>query len=290
MSRVYKKVLGLFGLALVIGTTAVAAGLPSTPDASAASSDVNVSFTVRDAKPRLSITSPSDQSVHYDNATVSMGMDYAYLTGITTTITGPNGFSALYTEVPGATDSGSFTYPLVLNDYGDYQITVTGLDENGDPVDPISSGFKYHAITVSDNGNGNIHVDYGPATCGLSFQVYDINDTAKTNPLLNPPYVVNNLTLLPGHPDFADIEIPDFTFLGASDFRVVVTALACLDGSGLEDAETTTEGVIEPPKTGALNILGLTISHVDYLVAGLISFVAIALFAIFLSRRKKERR
>ncbi|MFV0529150.1 MAG: hypothetical protein ACK5MN_10585 [Lachnospiraceae bacterium] len=89
-------------------------------------------------------------------------------------------------------------------------------------------------------------------------------------------------------PNRIEVEIPGFETLGPDEFTVVVTAYDCLNDDAIDSAEVGMVGVIQPPKTGAISILGITVSRADYLITGLVVFVFAVAFALFLLGRRKK--
>lgn len=154
-----------------------------------------------------------------------------------------------------------------------------------------AKSFSYRAVTAETNDDGDkIKVKYGSNVCKLGFQVYKILDTAREHPLLDPEYILE-VPQSGSIPNFIEVEIPGFEKLGPDEFSVVVTAYDCLNDEAIDSDEVTMSGVIAPPLTGSMNILGLTVSRADYLITGLLAFVGVTVFALFLlGRRKKTSR
>ncbi len=153
-----------------------------------------------------------------------------------------------------------------------------------------TKSFEYHAITAEDNGDGTIRVNLGPAVCRLRFQVFPENHTAGDEAIID--YTTDDLTGEPGYPEYVDIEIPGFYDLDPSlMYDVVISAFDCSGGTTpLEEVDIVVGGVVAPPNTGSINIFGLTISRIDYVVTGVLAFISVAIIAFFPLRRKKTSR
>lgn len=296
MSRVYKKILSVFGLALVAGITAIAAGIPPVQDAAATtsnSSNVTVTVTIEGTSADSEILAPIDGVTLYAGNGDTASINYANASLVEAYLTGPDGVRTLiysFSPTSGNVSGTINDIPLNLTDYGEYLFEVEGEDTNGGYFSGDAIQFFYHAITASSNEDGTIRVYFGSAVCRLQFHVYDKEDTTRNNSLLE--YTADDLTIFPGYPEYADVEIPGFSTLdGDREYEIVVSAYDCTGSSTpLEEAEVIAKGIINPPDTGTLNIFGLTITRTDYVITGIITFVVVAIFAFFLLRRKKSER
>ena len=292
MSRVCKKIVGLLGLALVVGITTVASGIPPTLDVSAGSNNVNVQFKVYSETFAAQVLSPVDGSVRYSNDTVDATISYSFAESIEVTLVFPDGSSVVVdsrTIPSGSTAAGTYTIPLPVtsSQYGNYKIEISGTDLTSSPVLGGTTVFSFRAITVEDINNDVIDVNYGSSVCQIGFQVYLTSDTARSNPLLDPEFMVNAPQSGNPLPNNIKVQIPGLAALGLGEFDIVATAYDCANNP-LDSDFTTSTGVLPPPKTGAISILGITISRTDYVITGLIAFVFVTLFALFLLRRKKK--
>lgn len=306
MSRVCKKIFGLLGLALVVGVTAVAAGLPPVEDAIAAASQQNVTVqvTVVDGEFMANITSPSNGEIKYNGESVNVAVSYDNAQSLKVYLTGPDGvrqFVGDYT--PSDYEAGNFEMGLPVDaGYGKYIVEVEGTDFSGSPMVGSTVEFEYKAVSTEPkddedgtlvNEPGSLTVSYGKGVCSLGFQVYAEDDVDLSHPLLENEYKVEVTPADAVVPVTIDVVIPGFANLETGKYRVVTTAYAC----GEDAEEVVDESVVvlekaeglEPPKTGVINVLGVTISQVDYVVTGVIVFVLVSLFAIFLMRRKSRR-
>ena len=288
MSRAYKKILGFFCLVFVVSVTAIAAGVPPVHDASAAQSDVKVSVTIQGTNFAAQITKPADGERFFDNNPVEATIDYDNATAIYVYLTDPAGNRTLIHSDSGMAPSDTFDLPLSLSLYGDYLIEVDGEDLSFNPVAGDAVMFSYHAIIAEGNPDSSVRVWRGPVVCHMRLQVFDISDTTRSNVLIE--YMPADLSVFPGYPTYVDIEIPGFSDLdGDREYTVVVTAYDCSNNE-LEQDDAVINGIINPPDTGSINILGVSIGRADYLITGLVGFSAVVIFAFFLIRRKKSQR
>lgn len=291
MSRVCKKIIHLLGLALIAGITTTSAGILPTQQVSATSSDTTVQFKVIDGNFMAQIIAPIDGTTLYSEEGVTTRISFSKAQSIDVYLTFPDGHQVLVeTVVPLDDDDGEFTSALPVDKYGDYIITVKGTDLSGSTVHGDTKAFSYRAVTAEENkDNGKIEVKYGTNICRLGFQVYKASDTEKKNPLLDPEYIIDGEQT--GQvPNIIDVEIPGFETLGPDEFTVVVTGYDCLNDDAIDSDDVNMNGVLQPPKTGAISILGITVSQEDYLVSGAIVFVLATGFALFLLGRRKKTR
>ena len=293
MKKLFKRVVGTLGLGIVVGATMLASGLPPTPSNKtyAADSNVNISITVVD-NAVASILSPTNNSLNYASSVPAINVSYSDIKTINIDVSGPNGYHSSFSDDRNGgitSGSGSIMPPFSPTEFGDYIVSLSGTNMSDAAIKTSSVKFSYHAITVVDNGGGNLDITYGSATDSVVIQVYAPGDVGHQHPLLNPEYVVDNLGAGGTFPNTINVNIPGFAGLGEGEFEVVVTAVDA-GSNNLESVPFITDGMIAPPKTGALNILGVTVGQTEYLVVGLIAFVLIAMFALGLFKRSGRRR
>ena len=306
MSRVCKRIFGFLGLALVVGVTAFAMGVPPVRDAAAESQDVTVTVTVMDGEFMANILSPANGEIKYSGETTTATISYTNAKTLTVYVTGPDGVrQEIENYQPADSGSGSFNVEIPTTaGYGEYKIELEGTDLSGNPMvgSTIMFSYKGASAVVPDDEDGTLVVEpgsltvsYGKGVCSLGFQVYAEDDTDLTNPLLSEEYRVAVEPATDVVPLTKEVVIPGFADLAAGKYQVLVTSYGCGDESEVVQDETIVtleraEGgsAIEPPKTGVMNVLGMTVSQVDYIVTGVIVFVLAALFAIFLMKRKNR--
>lgn len=290
-SRVCRNITGLFGLTFVVGAMAVAAGSPPAQQASAASNDVNVSFKVVDGNFMAQIITPTEGDVSYSDGGATAKISYANAQSVSVFLTFPDGRQELVDTVTPSDDSGEFELTLPVAEYGGYTVAVSGKDPTGNAMHGDAKAFFYRAVTAGMQEDGDkLEVKYGSNVCKLGFQVYQATDTAREHPLLAPEYLMD-VAQTGELPNAVEVEIPGFETLGPEEFAVVVTAYDCLNDAAIDSEDVRMTGVVLPPATGAISVLGMTVSKTDYLITGLIVFVSASALALFLlGRRKKAKR
>lgn len=288
MSRVCRKIVSLFGLALVIGITTAAAGIMPMQQASAASNDVNVQFRVFNGSFMAQILEPAEGSVSYSDGAVTAKINYSNVREVCVYLTFPDGHQVLVDTMTPTDDSGEYEAALPVDAYGDYTITVSGTDLSGNAMPGDSRAFSYRAVTAEiSEDHGKIKVSYGTNICKLGLQVYKASDGSRESPLLDPEYIID-AEQTGGTPNVAEVEIPGFEELGPEEFKVVVTAYDCLNDDAVDTYTVDILGNLLPPATGAVSILGVTVSQADYLITGLVVFACAAILALFLLGRLKK--
>ena len=303
MKKTQKKIVGAFGLSLVVGMTIFAATLPG-PEASAINTVTDhLNVRVIEEGAEVKIVSPASGSV-FSGPDQKIVVDYANVNEATITITytGRDGIPHSYvtTETGLNYDPVEKTYTLDLSDeskygFGDYVFSVkaTGLD--GQPVEEVIR-FSYLPI-VADleeeemTGDYEIDLDYIP-------------DDGTEEGKGNVDTILINIYDADGNP------------VGPSPIRVDAPATSVsfnLDEYGLPDGVYTVElsaydrdgnllykpfvigvinykGVVPTPDTGA-PFQNLNISRTDYLVTGLIIFGIVGLGGfMFIAKRNKNKK
>lgn len=294
MNRVHKRLVGLVGLAAVLGVTMVAAGIPSVDDVSAASQEAIVQFNVQAANPgdfRANIATPADGATYYTDRGVTARISYQDATSISVYLTYPDGTRVLVdTITPGNPSSGILDVVLPVNNTGEYLIELEGKDLVGNTVPGNSVSFFYRAVTAKIIDRDTIDVSFGDDVCKLGFQAYRVTDTARANPLLDPEYIVDVVKQGTDLPYHMQVNVPGLAQYALGDITVVVKGYDCSNNELDEDDDTAQAETPRPPQSGAINILGMTISRTDYLVTGLIAFVLVAALALLLVKRQKKSR
>ncbi|MBQ3325742.1 hypothetical protein IJG79_01155 [Candidatus Saccharibacteria bacterium] len=162
-----KKVVGLGGLALVAGLTAVAANVPA--GAISASGAVNIVVEVYSINYSTTIESPMDGAT-YEQPVVKFKETHArvdnvkyYLTNTTTGVT----YELSQYEVTGDDVSGTVEFTLDLDDYGGYGTYIfrSAIVSHGSHFDDEDSVQFVYASPESPNvpntGSNNLGAFYG---------------------------------------------------------------------------------------------------------------------------------
>ena len=300
MNKTHKKILGFLGLFLVIAATIFAAFLPGP--ATSATSSVTDTITVRvvGAVPRVDFSNAEMGKV-YTTPNQSFSFSYENVATATVTIryTDVNGVTHTYTlnDDPYDLDynSGDIDFNLNLSErygYGDYIITVAGDGVGGADEDSIS--FSYYPVygeaTEDEDGNINLDLEYNPddgtgsgdgEVANIIVKVYDEEGNLVTP--LSPVTVTPPTTSI--ELPFSDYDLPSGTY------TIEITAYD-QDGNELYKAYLTyvvyESKTIPVPDTGGL-FKNLNISHIDYLVTGLIIFSLVGVGGIiFINKRSKR--
>lgn len=314
MVNACKKIAGFVCLATVVGVTAVAANISSpAQEASATGSDVEVQFTVSDKKYLVETFSPTEGQVFYPGATAKVKIKYTMASSITVNLIYPDGSTVLVDAIVSAEEVDTYEADLPITTFGEYTLRVVGTDTAGNQMPAQSTMFRYKGASITppsggDNGSGgengggedggntepeyseNITIGYGYGVCKIGVQAYEPTDTAKAHPLLNPEYMADVPAVEAGTLGEMTISRNQLG-LDSKEYLIVIGIYDCLNEDIIDSDELIIPGKIEPPKTGAISILGITVSRADYIVTGLVAFVLVAGAAIFLlARRKKSTR
>ncbi len=316
-----KKVLGLLGLFLVAAITAFAVFLPQQ-GASAAEQSVTDTVTVRviSNKPLIDITEPSSGD-KVTKPKVNLEFDYEDVESYTVEVeyTDENGdvhyFEACKASVSRA--PGSASCELDLDQYGGfgkYKVTVKGTSFGVEGAAQDVVEFFYNNVVdpdVKPEGGNNEPVTPGPGEPGSGPSNPFVGNLV-VDPGVDPEddrvdHVeicvryengdpVEGMCPLTSEAPFGPVELPfEDEGLPSGWYSVDVQAYD-QNGNELGDKETlwfyyeATE--IPTPSTGAPNTGGmfgsLNISREDYLITGLIVFIAAALLGVVLIVRRKK--
>lgn len=308
MKKTQKNILGLAGLGLVLGITAVAIAIPSS-DASALTELVNtVSVRVVETSPNVDaqgiesgssfVKSKQTITVGYENVVkVAAKIIYTDLSGATHEID--------LGEVSVSEQSGELPYDFDFSDpqygYGSYQFVVTGTNSLGVTDEDIIE-FTYHAFDAekievkeetSDKERTYVDLDYTPddgtgdgknKVTEFIIHVFDPygNEVVGLSPITLPA---------PG----TRVEIPFNNYdLKPGIYTILVSAYN-RTGDLLETKEfkkeikkpDTPEDVPVPDTGGLFN--NLNVSESDLLVTGLIVFFIAGICGIvFISRKSTQ--
>lgn len=292
MKKTHKRMLGFFGLSLVAMMTVVAATMPTPGVLALESPSVTDTITVIvvGSSPRGTIASPENGAV-VTNPTQSLTVNYEKVKEIFVYMKyideneQTTGDHILYHQDNLELQPGTIEQPLVLgaggNGYGQYIISVVGIDEDDNevPLDQVSIRFlpiKANAVQNEEDGLVDLRItDYEDDV--ESIDVYLDGVKIATIPKAN----LDKVTKL----DFGDRESGTYTL----DLRARYA-----DGSVVrvpEGVEVEFDSMFVPhtdvPDTGRF-FQNLNISKEDYLVTGLIMFfvLGIVAFGIVTSNRR----
>ena len=300
MKKTHKRMLGFFGLSLVAMMTVVAATMP-TPGVLAVASPSAVdtlTVIVVGSAPRGNIVSP-ENGARVTNPTQPLTVNYEKIKEITVYVNyidedgHETGNHILYHESDLDLSPGVIEQNLALgaggNGYGQYVISVVGVDEDDNevPLDEVTITYlpiKAEAVQNEQDGMVDLRItDYEDDV--ESIDVYLDGVKLATIPKAN----LDKVTKL----DFGDRESGTYTL----DLRARYA-----DGSVVhvpEGVEVEFDSMFVPetdvPDTGRF-FQNLNISKEDYLVTGLIMFFVfgIVAFGIVTSNRrntiKRKRR
>ena len=301
MKKTQKKLFGLFGLGVVVATTAVALALPNNPEALATSTVVDtITVTVVGTEVDATITEPLGAPIF---VTPEQGIVFNYSGADTVTATleytNRNGSTYTYpvTNISAGQAAGTFADTLNLADfrlgysdydygYGEYKLIVAAT--TGGVTDTDYATFSYYPVigdAEQEEGTDTVDVD-------LSYDQSDASviDTVVIN-VYDGDKIVKSVTV--DYP--ADTAKIDFSGLESGKYRITATAY---DENGLLYKSytmyvdyTPQRQVIPVPNTA--NTGGMfkdsNISQTDYLVTGLIIFGVVAVAGIvFMMRNDKN--
>lgn len=328
MRKTKKQLLGLAGLAVVGVMTAVAYAMP-TPDAAAAeqttyecndndddpSNDcakgdggAQVQVTVSEGTPSVSNTSPQDGSL-LSNPIVKIAGTYSqvtqidfYLTYKSNNGTGSDGVVHrvdLNSYVP-TTETGSYAFDTDLTPYGqgDYTLHVSARGYNGSATPEDTVSFSYRAMTVevdpetTPNGDPSVDITIDKTIDKVYVQVYDKDDPLFKDEDGKPLSIEVSRADIDPATGKIKVHLP-FEKNGAKAGEYTVVAVGYGENGDIVSMVTTPLSykpvVPEVPNTSAGFFADLNITHIDYLLTGLIVFGLVAGFALYLVFRKSRR-
>jgi hypothetical protein len=315
MSKIKKKLLGSLFFAMVAVVTGIATALP-LPSASAVSDSGSVQITViaPTYSYSLGLTEPSSPFVTQDPV-VPLAISYSNSNNILVYVcnkdvivdqcTAAN--STLARSInPSTPNTGTINTNVTIPDFGRYQIWAQGYDQTSGvlmPQKPFVDVVYEHSLGIVPDspvpGNPTGKIYFGLNVCSINVMIFDKDDDLvrefkyeptqeeRSQGYLEYDFPLDQPFEVVDEESGQTAELPP---LEKGDYRIVVQACDC-DDSVLEEVSTTISyQPIEPPNTGAINILGLTVSRVDYIIAGLVGFIAVAVFGVYLVLRKSHRR
>lgn len=295
MKKTRKKVLGLFGLLVVVAITVIAALMPS-PKTSAITTSVTDQIQIRVVSDRTdvaisgiqngeSFVHPKKFKVSYENSeTVEVYIVYEDVEGQVTE-------KLIQTLAPGHVD-GETEYDIFGEDrellgegfgYGKYTIRAKGIGATGITDEDLVS-FNYVPVIAEaeedeDTGKIYVNLDYDaddgtPEKDGkvaeLLLEIYDENgEPVSSIPPIRVKYPTTRVEL-----PFSDNDLPSDTY------TIIVTPFNRDDEQIYTPSELDVDySPVVVPDTGGL-FKNLNISREDYLVTGLLIFFIFSIVGI----------
>lgn len=294
-----KQLLGFGGLALVVGMTTFASTLPA--EAVSVGGNVNIQVQVYGSNTETVINTPKDGDV-FNNPVIDFSETHSHSYGTRYTLekigadgkaeqTWDLGHSEQHDDV-----SGTTRFSFDLNNYGGsgvYVIRSFVKTKYGNEEKSMVQ-FTYATITadqddVSTSGTTtSFRVKYSAGVKSLTYQLRDASGNA-----LSETNIVN--TTSPDTGGYQDLAI-DFggLDLDSGTYYIFISGYEDVDAKGeLIGTATISFNYTAPdapnvPDTGSI-LAALNISRVDYLITGIIAFVAISLVALFIIRRSHRK-
>ncbi|MDO5451699.1 MAG: hypothetical protein Q4F56_01265 [Candidatus Saccharibacteria bacterium] len=287
MKRKQKKVLGLFGLVMVVAMTFFAAALPGPETSAVATLTDTINVKVVGEDFYIKIIEPEDKASNARTVIVSLER------------TGEAGDTP---ETELATIDADFVpgtgqIPLNLDDYGygEYTIKVRGEDREGNFWDKMIT-FSYYPVTVTaeqDNnieGQVNVDLDYDQNNSDIDklvINVYDENGNLIEG--LSPVEVTPPTTSVP----------LDFGKYGLESGKYII-AVTAYDTNGnplyapyevlvnYTAGEKSAPDIVPVPDTGGI-FQNANISTTDYLITGIIMFSLVAIAGIMFAMKDNKK-
>ncbi len=322
MKRKTKRLLGVFGLAVVVAMTAIACALP-TPEAYAedinANSDVTIKVTVVGAGSTATLVKPVNDEVVKSNI---VPVEYNFqkmkviYTNLSCTSTGRAAGDPVVVdtyEVPEETVSGTRSFNMDLNAWGvqadaTCKVFLTGKSTDDKDIQDPGVQFAYRAMNVDmgdkeDENNGKPTTDEKgdpEVTIGVSSDVYSlllqVYDASHNPVFVNKDGVEEPILVSRDKFDLTNgsykTNLPMSKYGAKSGWYELVAIAYGQDGKEVISMNTyrfyydaNTPNV---PGTGTV-MENLNISKSDYVATGLIAFGAVAVFGVYLVARRSRR-
>ena len=310
MKKTQKKIVGLFGLVLVVAMTIIATFLPS-PGASALSTLTdNITVVVVSNEPSATISSPASGET-FLTPEHDIVIDYSHLNSykIIVTYTDINGVETTETYVeenaPAEHGPASYDFRSIAEryGYGDYVITLEAEGDDGSALGD-SIEFQYIAIEAEpskDEETGKTYVD-------LDFDQdqESLTEDLKIDYIIINVYdkdgnIVESMSPITIKPPVGRVEIPFGEDMPAGDYILVAqpynaageeynTVVMKVTYDGEEEEEEEDIVVPDTADTGGL-FKNLNISRTDYLITGIGVFLVVGIGSIiFMSKRGKTNK
>lgn len=293
-----KQLLGFGGLALVVGMTTFAGTLPA--EAVSVGGNVNVQVQVYGSNTETVINTPKDGDV-FNNPVIDFSETHSHSYGTRYTLekigadgkaeqTWDLGHSEQHEDVSGTTN-----FSFDLNNYGGAGVyVIRSFVKNSYGMEETSSvQFTYKSIevdpegVVTDDTKVKFEVCYAPGTMSIVYQLKNSKGEVIWQNVINTP--------APETGGCIEISVDlDDKNLDSGEYQIQIDSYDQKDGKGnLVGNTTITFDYKAPdapnvPDTGSI-LAALNISRADYLITGIIAFVAISLAALFIIRRSHRK-
>lgn len=295
-----KHLLGLGCLAIVGAITVFATTLPT--GAVSTSGSVDIMVEVYASGSETVIRKPQDGEI-FNNPIITFSETHSHAKSVRYYLKKLNtDGSVAWTKeiedqrIEGYDVSGTTTFSLDMNDNGGAGVYIFESDLiaiNDIPMED-SVRFTYATIQAEDpvvsptGASVKYRVDYTSGVKSLTYQIFDENDKAVSEP-------ININTTDPENGGYMDIEI-DVTNLdlASGKYKILTIGFAGEGGSGMSIGSSivtfdyTSPDSPNVPDTGSL-LAALNISRTDYLITGIIGFAAISIAALFIVLKSKKR-
>lgn len=322
MKRKTKRLLGVFGLAVVMAMTAIACALP-TPEAYAEGSltdedKVTIKVTVVGVGSTANLVKPTNGEVVKSNI-VPVEYSFQKMKNVLTNLscTGADGKKVeqvidSYT-VPAEMESGTRNFNMDLNAWGvqadaTCRVFLTGKSIDDKDIRDEGVSFEYRAINIDMGDNDGeddkpVTDEKGDpeVTIGVSDQVYSlllqVYDTEGNPIFVNKDGVEEPIIVSRDEFDLVNgvykLNLPMSKYGAKAGWYDLVAIAYGQDGKEVVSMNTYRfyyGGINAPdvPSTGTI-MESLNISRADYVVTGLIAFGAMAVFGVYLVARKSRR-
>lgn len=302
MKRKQKKIIGFFGLVMVVAVTFFAAALPSPETVATTGITDTVTVKVVNKNGYVDTSEPKDGS-SFVNPNQMIVYNYGNSRIVTITIeykgSGDDPIVLMDDEVDYAEGAG-LSLAINLDDYGygygDYIIRISGENASGAPILGNSTEISYYPLTADaeqdSNTEGQVNVDLN----------YDQNNSDIDKLVLNVYDKNGNLIegLSPTEVTPPTTKVPlDFGKYGleSGDYTIEITAYDA-NGAPLHTpyvvvvnykvGEKPAPDIVPVPDTGGI-FRNANISTADYLITGIIIFTLVAIAGImFVAKDNKK--
>ncbi len=306
MEKHKKRILGSIGLVLVAIMTLVAANIPPN-SAFASSEDTTITVNVLPAdQPVANIINPEDGWIT-THSEVLVEATLANTDGGTFNLKkrkADGSYTLVSQEIVDNTFSGELDF-FLDQDFGDYIIeAIPNPSPTGIPGIEDSISFRYvPAIAVvgchAEHQDPVLDITTASIVSQIDVQAYH-KTTGK--PLFKEP-IQKSVGMVAGQEDDTTSIVLPFVNAGAdaNEYRAEILAYKITSDIGepelipdfklslpLRSCRKSDAPAV--PNTGSISIAGLNISRADYLISGLVIFLSVSIFALYLINRKKDHK